>query len=80
MDTVTNQVGKELLSTLDALDMCMLNGRFSPSCDSYTSVSTNGMSVVDYILVPTKSFNSFKNFRVQDPLHIINEHGIATST
>ena len=77
VDTVINQVGKELLSTLDTLDMCMLNGRFSPSWDSYTSVSTNGMSVVDYILVPTKSFNSFKNFRVQDPLHIINEHGIA---
>ena len=76
VDTVTNQAGKELISTLESLDLCMLNGRFSPSWDSYTSVSTNGMSVVDYILVPTKSLSSLSNFKVQDPLLIINENGI----
>ena len=77
VDTVTNQVGKELISTLETLDMCMLNGRFSPSWDSYTSVSTNGMSVVDYMLVPTKCFSSFKNFKVHDPLSITDEGRIA---
>ena len=77
VDAVTNQVGKGSIYMLETLDMCMLNGRSSPSWDSYTSIATNGMSVMDYILVPTKSFSSFKNFKVYDFRNIIDEGKIA---
>lgn len=67
IDTTYNQMGKELISALDALEMCILNGRLSPDYDDFTSVSPRGMSVVDYIITPAKSFSLFSNFRVLDP-------------
>ena len=42
----------------------MLNGRLTPTQDDYTFVSTCGLSVVDYVLVPHHSVNNCHYFRV----------------
>ena len=76
VDMTSNQLGKELIATLKALDLCILNGRFSPSEDGHTSISSRGMSVVDYIITPVKSFNSFHNFKVLDPFQVATEGNI----
>ena len=76
MDKVVNQIGRELIDTLQALDICILNGRFDRSKDNYTSVSSKGLAVVDYILTPYSTLTSFKNFQVHDILEIINSNGI----
>ena len=54
VDGTTNQLGKELISTLRALDLCIANGRFTRADDGFTSISNGGMSVVDYIISPVK--------------------------
>ena len=41
IDLTVNAYGRELIDTMKALDLCMLNGRFDP-------VSTKGLAVVDY--------------------------------
>ena len=42
----------------------MLNGRLTPTQYDYTFVSTRGLSVVDYVLVPHHSVNNCHYFRV----------------
>ena len=32
--------------------MCVLNGRITPEFDNFTSISTKGNAVVDYMWVP----------------------------
>ena len=77
VDKSSNQLGKELISTLKALDLCIVNGRFAKSYDGFTSVSNKGMSVVDYIISPIKSFRALSNFRVLDPYQIAIDNNIA---
>ena len=60
--------------------MCILNGRFFTTHDNFTSISSRGMSVVDYILAPIKSYNSLSNFRVHNPLQIITQNRIETDS
>lgn len=65
VDKTTNHLGRELISTLRALDMYIVNGRFNNiSDDGFTSISSRGMSVVNYIISPIKSFKALSNFRV----------------
>ena len=40
VDKVSNQLGKELIETMRALELCTLNGRFDQSKDNFTSVSS----------------------------------------
>ena len=37
-------------------NMCVLNGRLTPEYDNFTSVSTRGRAVVDYIMVPHECY------------------------
>ena len=76
VDKVVNQIGRELIDTVRALDICILNGRFDRSKDNYTSVSSKGLAVVDYILTSYSTLSSFKNFQVHDILEIINSNGV----
>ena len=76
VDMTSNQLGKELIATLKALDLCILNGRFAPNEDGHTSISNLGMSVVDYIITPVKSFSSLHNFKVLDPFQVATESNI----
>ena len=77
VDTATNKWGKELIVTMRALDLCIANGRFNATKDGFTSVSNRGMSVVDYIISPIKSFKALSNFRVIDPFQVVTENSIA---
>lgn len=76
IDATVNQFGRELISTLKSLDLCLLNGRSSPENDGFTSVSPHGTSVVDYNIVPTKSYRRTSNFNIHDPLSIVTQNNI----
>ena len=52
------------------------NGRYDSSNDNFTSVSTKGLAVVDYLVVPQSSFIKFDNFKVVDTLDVCNIHEI----
>ena len=80
VDKIINQLGKELISTLKALDLCVVNGRFTKSEDGFTSISNKGMSVVDYIISPIMSFKALNNFRVLDPYQIAVDNNIAVDS
>ena len=80
VDLSTNQLGKELIATLKALDLCILNGRFTPKDGSHTSIFSQGMSVVEYIITPVKSFTSLSNFKVLDPFQVATESNIDIDT
>ena len=54
---------------LCALQLCILNGCFDPDEDKYTSISTKGLSAVDYF----QCISQFENFHVHD---IHNSSGI----
>ena len=70
IDKNINQHGHAFVDFLIDSEMCVLNGRFFEDCDNFTSVSTRGRSVVDYIDVPHDCFNSCENFEVISPTSI----------
>ena len=55
--------------------MCMLNGR-SKDSNEFTSISTKGLAVVDYCLVPTENFALFQDFAVWKILDILDKFSI----
>ena len=77
VDATVNARGRDLVDCFKTLDLCILNGRFDRDEDGHTSVSTRGMAVVDYMICPTKSFDSFEKFRVVDPMEVIIENNLA---
>ena len=74
VDKVSNQLGKELIETMCALELCTLNGRFDQSKDNFTSVSCKGLTVVDY--TSYSSLNLYSDFQVHDILDIIKSKDI----
>jgi len=67
LDTASpNSHGKALIDFLKCTNMCILNGRFEG--DAFTSVSTKGLSVVDYCLVRMEDFSKFADFKVHNML------------
>ena len=64
IDSVKNGHGTALLEFLHDMKLCTLNGRLNPNCDNYTSISTRGSAVVDYIVTTHDCFDSFKMFSV----------------
>ena len=54
--------------------MCILNGRFGEG-DAFTSVSTKGLSVVDYCIVPIE-YSKIVNFKVRSMLDILHNHNL----
>ena len=63
--TTSNSNGNALLDFTNECDLCILNGRFGPNSNKYTSVSAKGAAVVDYALVSVCNFAKFKAFRVE---------------
>ena len=76
IDKTVNQHGHTFIDFLIDAKMCVLNGRFCNNSDTYTSVSTRGRSVVDFIAVPYECFGSCENFQVISPTTIIHTHGL----
>ena len=56
IDNVKNSHGDVLLEFLRDTQTCILNGRLTADFDNYTSLSTRGKSVVDYIITPHDCF------------------------
>ena len=67
IDKNINSVGRFFIQMLKALDLCIRSGCFD-YYNGFTSVSTKGLAVVDYCLVPAASFRLFKDFQVYDVL------------
>lgn len=64
IDTVKNKHGDTFVEFLKVCKLCVLNGRVCPDYDNYTSISTKGHSVVDYVFVPQQSVSQFTQFKV----------------
>ena len=58
LDTVLNKHGEILLEFLKDSKCCILNGRISPGKDHFTSISTKGKAVVDYVITHHECFES----------------------
>ena len=56
IDNVKNSHGDVLLEFLRDTQTCISNGRLTADFDNYTSLSTRGKSVVDYIITPQDCF------------------------
>ena len=61
---------------LCALELCLFNGCFDPTKDNFTSVSSKGVSVVDYCITPPTAMGLFNNYQVQDIHDIIVSNDI----
>ena len=64
LDNSVNQHGHSFIEFLNEAKFCTLNGRFNSSDDNYTSVSSKGSAVVDYICVPHDTFEQCLYFKV----------------
>ena len=53
--------------------MCILNGRFNEADNNFTSVSTRGKAVVDYICIPHDTMAQCVNFKVRTARSIIED-------
>ena len=51
IDAVKNPHGESFVDFLLESEMCITNGRVTPEFDEFTSVSTKGRAVIDYIAV-----------------------------
>ncbi|MES9880125.1 MAG: reverse transcriptase family protein [Sedimenticola sp.] len=74
LDYTTNAHGYSLIDFLINSNMCILNGRNTHTND-FTSVSTKGLSVVDYCLVEHGALKYFNDFRVLRVSEVINAGG-----
>ena len=64
IDMVKNAHGEALIEFLKEAKFCMLNGRVTPDKDDWTSVSTKGNAVVDYLCCSHSCLSLFKKCEV----------------
>ena len=60
--------------------MCVVNGRFNPDKDNFTSICTKGSAVVDYFLTNHRNVQNIENFEVitiSDVVDLLGVHGMA---
>ena len=73
VDYSKNQHGSLFIDFLISTNMCILNGRNCKHND-FTSVSSKGSAVVDYVLVPYECLNRFKQFEVLLATELIQQN------
>ncbi len=73
VDNTVNQHGHSLIDFLQESRMCVLNGRFDESKNDFTSVSSKGTAVVDYIITDIKCLSMFNSFEVQSCYELIEQ-------
>ena len=64
LDLQKNSHGDAFIDLLLESKMCVLNGRITADLDNFTSVSTKGSSVVDYIAINHNAITKCKQFKV----------------
>lgn len=72
LDVGINKHGESLIEFPIDSKFCIVNGRICPLKDNYTSVSTKGNAVVDYILVPHDRLQSCIFFEVITPTQLVD--------
>merc|ERR1712208_172296 len=60
--------------------MALLNGRITPEYDNYTSTSTRGRAVVDYVMTSHHTLESCREFKVHLVQDIMNDHDLSELT
>lgn len=59
IDHATNPQGEKLVSFVNDIKGCVVNGRMEPNRDDYTSVASHkGLAVVDYFICRQDDFKS----------------------
>lgn len=71
VDYGKNQYCELFIDFLISTNMCILNGRNSKN-NNFTSVSTKGCSVVDYVLVPYECLDRYNKFEVLLATNIVD--------
>ena len=80
IDTVNpNNQGRDLLEFLFESKLCTTNGRISPDFDNYTYISTNGKSVVDYMLTSHDCLKHFKQCKVHPTRSLCQKMNLKTN-
>ena len=75
LDTVTNKYGDNLLQLCKAVPLRICNGRkLGDILGSFTCITANGMSCVDYCLASPKLYNSVKTLTVGDSVLTLSDH------
>ena len=83
IDLDKNKHGETLIEFLIESKMVILNGRVTPNLDNYTSVSSKGVAVVDYLLATQNSIDICSKCEVRlisdvieqyDLSHLLGEH------
>ena len=70
IDNTINSHGHQFIDLLLDSDMVMLNGRFDPKHYNFTSISSLGKAVVDYVIVPQSSLGNHNDFKVNTVLDL----------
>ena len=76
IDKTYNQHGHTFVEFLNDSKFCVLNGRECAENDDFTSVSTRGKAVVDYICVPHECYKNCSNLRVTSPESLVHRHNL----
>ena len=64
IDEVCNKNGQLFIDFLNDSKFCVLNGRFGEQSTQYTSISTRGKAVVDYVCVPHDVLEQCLDFKI----------------
>ena len=64
MEFTSNKYGEMLCEFLIDANCCLLNGRYYISND-FTCIRPQGMSVVDYCIIPHEDLDKYLDFNVQ---------------
>lgn len=76
IDDTINQHGYTFREFLNDSRLCILNGRFEHEMDNFTSISTKGKAVVDYICTPHDTFKRCQSLRVITVQSLIQQHSL----
>ncbi len=75
IDFTRNMYGEKFLEFLISANCCVLNGRQGICAkDDFTSVSTKGLSVVDFCIVPHENLDIYSEFKVHRAREMMQEH------
>ena len=77
LDKPINQHGHSFIDILNEAKLCILNSRFNETENNFTSVSTPGKAVVDYICVPHDVMKNTVSFKVRTARSIIEDGNLS---
>ena len=78
IDNTKNNHGETFIDFLFESKMAVLNGRIDPQYNNYTSVSSKGKAVVDYIVCRHNSLENVTEFKVLLTNDLVDEFGLST--